>query len=75
MPRDLFLALDKLQAEGGPNEQGILLGWNICTRTSRIGLPEDKYQAWTLDVQTCIAQGTIMFDDLESLIDVSSTLP
>ena len=68
LPRDLFFALDKLKAKGGPSEQGILLGWSICTRTLRIGLLKDKYQAWTLDVWTCIAQGAVTFDDLESII-------
>ena len=68
IPRELFLALDKLKAEGGPSEQGILLGWSICTRTLRIGLPEDKHQAWSLDVQTVINQGTVTFDALESII-------
>ena len=68
MPRDLFLAQDKVQAEGGPSEQGTLLGWSICTRSLRIGLPTNKYQAWTLDVQSCISQSTVTFDALESLI-------
>jgi hypothetical protein len=43
IPRELFLALDKLKAEGRPSKQGILLGWSICTCTLRIGLPEDKH--------------------------------
>ena len=30
LPWELFLAIEKLLAEGGPKEQGLVLGWLLC---------------------------------------------
>ena len=66
--RALFMALDKLLAEGGPSEQGIILGWFICTRRLIIGLPDDKFTAWSKDITDCIANNGTSFKLLQSLI-------
>ena len=66
--RVMFMALDKLLAEGGPSEQGIILGWFICTRRLIIGLPDDKFSAWSKDISDCIASNGTSFKLLTSLI-------
>ena len=68
IPRAMFMALDKLLAEGGPSEQGISLGWFICTRRLLIGLPDDKFSAWSKDITDCLATNGTSFKLLESLI-------
>ena len=66
--RTMFLAQDKLQAEGGPREQAIVLGWLICTRSFTVSLPPDKFLAWTMDANDILSHGGSSFKAFESFI-------
>jgi hypothetical protein len=49
-------------------EVQIVLGWRIDTRRLEISLPDNKYQAWTGDVQQLIREGRCGLKELETLV-------
>ena len=67
LPRELFLAIEKLLAEGGPKEQGLVLGWLLCARSLRISLPEDKHHTWSKDILDCLVNKGTSYKSFESL--------
>ena len=56
--RDDPLSLRKLSGEGTPNEQKIVLGWLLCTRTLRIYLPHEKSIFWCKEIDSLLATTT-----------------
>lgn len=42
-PRDKSIQQTKLEGEGTPDEQKVILGWLIDTRTLKIHLPIEKH--------------------------------
>ena len=67
LPRRDILSLPKLKAEGAPAESQIILGWRVNTRTMTIGLPENKFTSWTLDLRKLVSQRKCTFGEFESL--------
>ena len=45
VPRQDFIADDKNEAEGAPEEIKIVLGWQINTRSLLVSLPFHKFKA------------------------------
>ena len=68
IPRRQLLQPDKLEAEGRPSESEIVLGWLLDARRLMVGLPDDKYKAWSNDLEEVIESGQVEFSQLESLI-------
>ena len=68
VPRRPILSLPKLMAEGRPEEVQTVLGWNLDTRRLEISLPEDKYKAWTKDIQDVLNVGHCSHAALETLV-------
>jgi hypothetical protein len=52
--RESLLSLEKLAAEGAPSETKTILGWLIDTRRLLISLPDDKWRAWTNDINDAL---------------------
>ena len=67
LPRRDILSLPKLKAEGAPAESQIILGWRVNTRTMTIGLPENKFTGWLLDLRRLVSQRKCIFGEFESL--------
>ena len=49
-----ILSVRKMLAEGGLHELVIFLGWSINTRRLTVALPEDKYLAYSSQIEDCI---------------------
>ena len=67
-PRRPILSIPKLIAEGRPEEIQIVLGWRLNTRLLEISLPDDKYLAWSAEVQNLRADGNCRAKELETLV-------
>jgi hypothetical protein len=65
--RRTILSLAKLLAEGAPAEIQIVLGWLLDTRRLIIALPDDKYEAWSLSLETIIKDRYCTKEALDSL--------
>ena len=46
LPRQDFIAADKNEAKGAPEEVKVVLGWELNIREMLIKFPEHKYKAW-----------------------------
>lgn len=68
LPRDEFLTLSKLEAEGAPAEIRIVLGWQIDTRRLLISLPRDKHATWRRELQDLLQTPTAAFSTWDSLL-------
>ena len=68
IPRRAILSLVKLEAEGSPAEEQIVLGWHINTRKLQIALPNDKYMAWVTSIKTIIKEKGCLQEEMETLI-------
>jgi len=68
IPRKPLLGPDKLEAEGRSSEVQIVLGWEVNTRLLQVALPDDKYRAWTDDLDNVIAKRGGNRRELESLV-------
>jgi hypothetical protein len=68
VPRRPLLGPDKLEAEGRPSEELVILGWGVDTRKMIVFLPSDKFKAWAEDLETIIANRKTTFGELESTI-------
>jgi len=66
--RDAPISEKKLKGEGTPSERKIMLGWHLCTRTSKISLPVDKQRAWNKDIITILHRGHTATKELQSMI-------
>jgi hypothetical protein len=61
-------ARDKLLAEAGLTETKVILGWLFDFRQLQISLPENKFIAWTANVNKLIAEGITTTKELKSTI-------
>jgi hypothetical protein len=68
LPRSENLSEPKLEAEGTPAEEQIVLGWCLKTRRLIIKLPSNKFIAWTVDVAEILRTGSANFGALESCV-------
>lgn len=68
LPRPPMLEADKLQAEGGPSEQKLILGWLLDTRRLTISLPLNKYIAWNTELVSLQTMKKCSRKTLEKLI-------
>jgi hypothetical protein len=68
VPRCNILDDAKLLAEGTPDQLQIVLGWTIRTRQLLIALPNDKFDAWSHNLQTMIKLGKLTFGDLKTCL-------
>ena len=67
-PRRTLLSLPKLLAEGSPAEIQIVLGWRLDTRRLLIALPDDKFGAWSEDLNRLISQPRGRFEDIDQMV-------
>ncbi|KAI2509039.1 hypothetical protein MHU86_5415 [Fragilaria crotonensis] len=65
IPRRPLLSLTKLIAEGSPAEVQIVLGWRLDTRRLLITLPDDKFRAWTGEIDDMTRKGYCRFQELD----------
>ena len=63
-----LLSLPKLAAEGSPAESQIVLGWQLDTRCMTIALPDDKFKAWSADIDAIRTKGKCTFQELDQLV-------
>ncbi|KAI2504384.1 hypothetical protein MHU86_10063 [Fragilaria crotonensis] len=68
IPRRPLLSLTKLIAEGSPAEVQIVLGWRLDTRRLLITLPDDKFRAWTGEIDDMTRKGYCRFQELDQLV-------
>ena len=68
VPRKETLSLPKLKAEGTPSEMMIVLGWWLDTHKLLLRLLDDKFRAYSQEVEEILAAGTVDGKDLESII-------
>jgi hypothetical protein len=68
IPRRGIVSAPKLIAEGIPMEVQIVLGWILNTRALIIALPQDKFEAWTSDIEEIIDNLRVTYGDLESTL-------
>ena len=66
--RQNMIADDKNEAEGGPEECKICLGWILDTRQLLVKLPEHKYIAWKSQTEAMLSQASAGNKDLSSLL-------
>jgi hypothetical protein len=68
VPRRPLISLPKLLAEGSPAELQIVLGWRLNTRRLIVSLPDDKFIAWTRDIEDIVKTRRVSREQLESVI-------
>ena len=68
LPRQEFIADDKNEAEGGPEEIKTCLGWTIDTRRLLVSLPTHKYLAWDKEIVRVSRAKSVSNDTLRSLL-------
>ena len=68
LPRHNFIAADKNEAEGAPEEVKIVLGWEINTRELMIKLPQHKHKAWSDQLMGYATRQRAGGKDLQSLL-------
>ena len=66
--RQDFIAEDKNDAEGAPEEVKIVLGWEINSRELKIKLPKHKFIAWNNQLQSFFTRRTAGAKDLQSIL-------
>jgi hypothetical protein len=68
IPRQDMASKNKLKAEARLSEIKTILGWTWDLRHLIISLPENKYIAWSGDIQTAVSSRRTMTTKLESTI-------
>ena len=68
LERQEFIADDKNDAEGGPEEIKICLGWQLDTRRLTVALPMHKYIAWDKELEIAHNSKSISNDTLLSIL-------
>jgi len=68
IPRKDIISLKKLQAEGRLEETKTILGWVINTRLLQISLPDQKFLAWSQDIDSMITAEKSSYQWLETLL-------
>ena len=66
--RDDPLSLSKLLEEGTLAEQFVFLGWKVNLRLLILSLPQDKFLAWSQDIDAIIKAKKATFQDLDSMV-------
>ena len=66
--KDELLADDKNEAEGGPAEEKICLGWLLNTRKLLVSLPLHKFKAWDKEIDEILAKKIATPTELEYLL-------
>ena len=66
--RDNIIADDKNEAEGGPEEIKICLGWRLNTRSLTVSLPDHKFKAWTSQIDELLNQRSSSEKTLASVL-------
>ena len=66
--RDNLIADDKNEAEGGPEEVKICLGWTLDTRQLIVSLPLHKYKAWDAQIASVLSQKSVSEEVLASVL-------
>ena len=61
-------SMPKLKAEAFLTELIIFLGWLINTRTFQIALPDDKYKAWSSQIEEIINSKRVSHDTISTTI-------
>ena len=68
LPRKDPLSKKKLQGEGAPSEEKIVLGWTINTRRFSVNLPLHKHIAWTKDINRVIENKSTDYKEISKLV-------
>jgi hypothetical protein len=68
IPCESMGARDKLKAEAGPSETKIILGWSFNFWRLLISLPENKFIAWTMNINKLLIEGLSTAKELELTI-------
>ena len=69
LPCDNVLCLSKLKEKGTVSEECIVLGWRINMQSFNIGLPVDKFKAWSHDtIAVNIQSRWVTFNELNTLV-------
>jgi hypothetical protein len=68
IPRQDFIADDKNEAEGAPEEVKVTLGWELNSRSLLVKLPFHKFKAWTSQVDSFISRKSSNSKDLQSVL-------
>jgi hypothetical protein len=68
VPRRPIFSPKKQAAEGTLAELQIMLGWLLDTRRLLLSLPDNKFRAWSQDIQTVIDSGVVTTQDLETIV-------
>jgi hypothetical protein len=68
IPHKSMDARDKLKAEAGPSKMKMILGWSFDFRHLLISLPENKFIAWTTNINKLLVKGSSTAKKLESTI-------
>ena len=68
IPRQNFIADDKNEAEGAPEEKKIVLGWELNSRQLLVSLPIHKYKAWSSQVSSFVTRKSASSEDLHSVL-------
>jgi hypothetical protein len=63
-----ILSAPKLEAEGTPAEEQIVLGWILNTRLLMVILPDDKFEAWSADLRAITTDQRATYGTLESTL-------
>ena len=66
--RDNFIADDKNEAEGAPEEIKIVLGWELNSRQLLVSLPHHKFVAWSTQVKSFTTRVSANSKDLQSVL-------
>ena len=74
IPRQNFIAEDKNDAEGAPEEIKIVLGWTINSRSLTISLPEHKFKAWRSQLTSFFHRRSAGAKDLQSILGRLETI-
>lgn len=68
IPRKAIISANKLKAEGALEETKLLLGWLLDTRRLQISLPNDKFKAWSDNINDLLATKQATHPLLDKLV-------
>jgi hypothetical protein len=64
-----LLLVPKLEVEGTPAEEHIILGWILNTRLLLILLPVNKYEAWPSNTRAIMLTRQTMYGELKATLN------
>jgi hypothetical protein len=68
LPRNRMASEDKFTAEAGASKTKMILGWLVNYRTIMVHLPENKFVAWSNELQLLIDSKSATAKQLDSNI-------